>query len=94
MGERPWETMLRTQLGDAWERTQDDVTSLVAELQSHWPDILDNDLTWTAAAELVLDLLGRDDEVHDLLRSVLTAMYGVNFDVEAPPHSGSSREQS
>lgn len=76
MSERNWERVLREGLGDAWDRTQDAATSLVAETVSHWPDILDDDLRWTAAASLVLDLLGQDDEVHTLLMEVLETLYG------------------
>ena len=75
MSERPWETLLREGLGNAWEAAQDDATSLVAEVVTHWPDILDDDLRWNAAASLVLDLVGRDDEVYCLLDSVLGTLY-------------------
>lgn len=75
MSERDWERLLRETLGEAWERTQDDATSLVAEVVDNWPDVLDNAVRWTAAASLVLDLLGRDEEVHALLTSLLSALY-------------------
>ena len=75
MSERPWERLLSETLGDAAERCWDDATSLVAELVTYWPDILDDDLRWSAAASLVLDLLGRDDEVHGLLDGLLTTLY-------------------
>lgn len=78
MSERPWERLLADGLGDAYDRTWDDATSLVAELVTHWPDILDDDLRWNAAASLVLDIIGRDDEVHAVLRSVLTGLYGAD----------------
>lgn len=75
MAERNWERLLRETLNDAWERTQDDATSLVAELVGYWPDILDDDLRWDAAASVVVDLLGRNDEVYCLLDSLLGTLY-------------------
>lgn len=74
MAERPWETMLREGLGDAAEELWDDTTSLVAEAVDYWPDVLDDDLRWKAAAALVLALIGDDDDLNGTLRIVLATI--------------------